>query len=120
MAEAQLKQPPNPEKRAEVKVTDEAIIKMMTDRTYKVKTSEPLEPHTAKWTTAGEALGAFKEKRADLIKYAKTTTQDARNHIVQMPFGYVDTYQLMLVIAAHTLRHTQQIQEVKADPNFPE
>ena len=119
MAEGQLKQPANPEKRAQIKMTDDMVLKVVADRTNKVKTSEPLEPHTAKWTTTNEALDAFKEKRADLVKYVKTTTEDTRNHVVQMPFGYLDTYQLMLMIAAHTLRHTKQIEEVKSDPNFP-
>jgi hypothetical protein len=33
--------------------------------------------------------------------------------------GYVDACQVMLLIAAHTQRHTDQIKEVKAHPNFP-
>jgi hypothetical protein len=119
MADAQLKQSANPEKRAEIKVTDEMLQKMVADRTNKVKTSEPFEPHNAKWKTADEALKEFTDKRGDLIKYVKTSTEDVRNHVIQMPFGYIDSYQLMLMIAAHTLRHTQQIEEVKADPNFP-
>jgi hypothetical protein len=33
--------------------------------------------------------------------------------------GTVDTYQLFIFIAAHSKRHTLQIDEVKSDPNFP-
>jgi hypothetical protein len=119
IADAQLKQAANPEKRPEIKVTDEAFVKMVSDRTNKVKTSEPFEPHNAPWKTTDEAIEAFKAKRTDLLKYVKTSTEDLRNHVVQMPFGYVDSYQVMLMIAAHTLRHTKQIEEVKADVNFP-
>jgi hypothetical protein len=119
MADMQLKQAPNPEKRAEIKMTDEMLQKVMTDRTNKVKTSEQLEPATAKWKNIDEALDAFKDKRAEVVKYIKTTTEDMRNHVAQMPFGYLDTYQLALMISAHTLRHTQQIEEVKSNPNFP-
>ncbi|MBD0331087.1 MAG: DinB family protein [Chitinophagaceae bacterium] len=119
MAEAALKQPADAEKRKDVKVTDEQLIKMVRDRSNKVKTSEPFEPQNAKWKTAEEALDALKDKRADLIKYAKTTTDDLRNHVVQLPFGTIDTYQLLLMISSHSNRHTQQIEEVKADPNFP-
>jgi hypothetical protein len=34
-------------------------------------------------------------------------------------FKTLDTYQWLLLISAHMRRHTLQIVEVKADPNFP-
>jgi hypothetical protein len=36
-----------------------------------------------------------------------------------MPFGWIDGYQLYLFIAGHSKRHTQQLNEVKANPSFP-
>src|SRR5882672_4406722 len=33
--------------------------------------------------------------------------------------GQLDGYEFVLLIAAHSERHTKQINEVKADPNFP-
>jgi hypothetical protein len=39
--------------------------------------------------------------------------------MVQMPFGTLDCYQLSLMMAAHTERHRKQMEEVKANPNFP-
>lgn len=119
MADAALKQPATPEKRGEIKVTDEQLLAMVTDRTNKVKTSESFEPVKSSWATTDKAFIAFKDKRTDLIKYAKTSTDDMRNHMIQMPFGYLDTYQLMLMIGAHTRRHIMQIEEVKANPAFP-
>jgi len=119
VAEGQLKQAANPEKRAEIKITDDALVKMMTDRSSKFKTTETFQPEAAKWKTADEAVNEFKDKRANLLKYAKTTTDDVRNHVAQMPFGSLDSYQLLLMISSHTLRHTQQIEEVKANPAFP-
>jgi len=35
-------------------------------------------------------------------------------------FKTLDTYQWILLTSAHMRRHTAQILEVKADPNFPE
>ena len=32
----------------------------------------------------------------------------------------LDAYQWLLFISAHSERHTKQILEVKADPNFPQ
>jgi hypothetical protein len=31
----------------------------------------------------------------------------------------MDAYQWLLLLAAHTERHTAQIEEIKADPKFP-
>jgi hypothetical protein len=31
----------------------------------------------------------------------------------------LDAYEFVLLIAAHSERHTKQINEVKLDPNFP-
>ena len=119
MLETNMKMAPNPEKRSEIKMTDEQLIKALEDRSNKVKTSEPLEPKNTPYKSLDEALNAFKDMRADHIKYMKSTTEDLRNHVVQMPFGWLDCYQLCLMMAAHSNRHTQQINEVKADPNFP-
>ena len=109
----------NPEKRSEIKVTDDQIIKMLEDRSSKVKTTEQFEPKNAPWKSVDEALTDFKNQRNEHIKYLKNTTEDMRNHVVQMPFGSIDCYQLCLMMSAHSDRHTQQINEVKADPNFP-
>ncbi|MER3498907.1 MAG: DinB family protein [Chitinophagaceae bacterium] len=119
VVENALKQPANPEKRSEIKMTDEQLVKMMEDRSFKVKTFEPFEPKNAKWQTVDEALEHFKALRYDHIQYIKKTTEDLRNHVVQMPFGWLDCYQVCLMISALTNRHTQQLNEVKADPNFP-
>ena len=119
MLEATLKSPANPEKRSEIKVTDDQFVKMTEDRTNKVQTAEPFEPKNTPYQSLDQALEAFKTTRLDHIKYLKSTTEDLRNHVVQMPFGWIDCYQLCLMIAAHSNRHRQQIDEVKAAPGFP-
>ncbi len=119
LLEATMKSPTNPEKRSEIKVTDDAFVRRVEDRSNKVKTAEPFEPKNTPYKTLDEAISAFKTMRADHIKYMKSTTEDLRNHVVQMPFGMIDCYQLCLMVAAHDNRHRQQIDEVKADPGFP-
>jgi hypothetical protein len=119
MLEGSMKTAANPEKRSEIKITDDQLIKMMEDRSNKVKTIAPLEPQNTPYKSFNEAVEAFKSSRADHIKYMKATTEDLRNHVVQMSFGPIDCYQLCLMIASHSNRHTQQINEVKANPNFP-
>ncbi len=119
LLETTMKAQANPEKRADIKMTDEQLIKMIEDRSFKVKTMEPFEPKNTPYKTMDEALEAFKMRRADHIKYMKSTTEDLREHVIAMPFGSLDCYMLCLMIASHSNRHMQQINEVKADPNFP-
>ena len=119
LLESTMKAPANPDKRSEIKITDDQLVKMMEDRTHKIKTQEAFEPKNAPWKSVTEALDDFKAKRNDHIKYMKTTTEDLRNHVVQLPFGWIDCYQLYLMIAAHNNRHLQQINEIKADTGFP-
>jgi hypothetical protein len=119
LVENSLRQPANPEKRSEIKMTDEQLVKMMEDRSFKVKTSESFEPKNAKWKTLDEALDDFKQMRTDHIKYIKSTTEDLRNHVIQMKFGALDCYQVCLMIGSHSNRHIQQLNEVKAEKNFP-
>ena len=120
MMEMNMKSPANPEKRTEIKVSDEDLIRMVEDRSKKVKTMEPFEPKNTPYKSMDDALMAYKDMRAEHIKYMKSTTEDMRNHVVSgMPFGSIDCYQFCLFMAAHNNRHMQQIDEVKADPKFP-
>lgn len=119
MFDATMQTQANPEKRADIKMTDEDIIKKFTDRTTKLSAPEILRPEKSDWKNTDEALAAFKEARQNKLKYVKATTEDLRNHVFQMPFGAIDGYQVLLFMAAHSNRHTQQINEIKADPAFP-
>lgn len=119
MVETSLKQPSNPEKRAGIQFTDEQLIKAVEDRSHKSKTFAALEPENSPYKTTKEALAAFKENREKLIAFVKKTPDDLRNHVSVLPIGTYDAYQFILLIPAHTNRHTQQIEEVKADAGFP-
>ncbi|MBV8388433.1 MAG: DinB family protein [Mucilaginibacter sp.] len=118
-AETSLKQAPNPEKRAAIKVTDAVLVSAVEDRSQRRKTFAALEPANSPYKTLAEALQAFKENREKLIAFVGSTQTDLRNHVMELPMGTFDTYQFILLISAHTNRHTQQIDEVKADPGFP-
>jgi hypothetical protein len=119
LLEMSMKGPANPEKRALIKLSDEEFIKRIESREKKVKTSEALEPKNASYKSLEEALADFKLQRTAHIKYVRTTTEDLRNHVVEMPFGAIDCYQLTLMFGAHTERHIQQLKEVMKDPGFP-
>jgi hypothetical protein len=117
--ESSMKAPANPEKRADIKVTDDEFVKMLENRTMKREAPEPIQPQNTGFTSIDEAIADFKKTRGDHIKYIKQSTEDLRNHVVQMPFGWIDCYQLYLMIGAHSRRHTLQMEEVKANTGFP-
>jgi hypothetical protein len=111
-----MKAPATPEKRSELKMTDDMIKGMLTNRSFKVKTREGFYPTGQ---SASQSLAQFNERREALIKYMSETKEDLRNHIAETPLGILDCYQLLLFLSAHTQRHTLQIAELKAHPDFP-
>jgi hypothetical protein len=117
--EAGIKQAANPEKRADIKMTDEQVVKGIADRSTKRQTSDNLKPENSTFKSATEALESLKASRTKLTDYVKSTSDELRNHVLAMPFGSLDTYQMLLFIAAHGNRHLLQIKEVKADAGFP-
>lgn len=117
-AQTGLKEAADPSKRTEVKMTDEAVVRMISDRTNKVKTQEAFEP-TGKFGSFEATIREFVTRREDNINYIKTTSDDLRNHYNDFPFGKIDTYQTILFMAAHSKRHTDQIKEVMNNPKFP-
>ena len=109
----------NPEKRAQIKATDEQVVSMIADRSQKAKAPEPLQPQNTPFQSASEALESFNTNRQKLIEYVNKTDKDIRNHVMEFPFGHFDSYQMILFIAAHSRRHTLQMEEVMANPGFP-
>ena len=111
--------PADPAKRAEVKGKDEMVLKMVPDRTQKRRAPENLRPLN-RWPNRDELTKAFEANRKATMDYVKTTTGDLRDHFAPHGApGLLDGYQWILFISAHSERHTKQIEEVKADPNFP-
>ena len=117
--DAIVKGPATPEKRANVKVTDEQILKGVPDRSQKFKAPEPIVPKK-RWPDLETTVAHFKESRDANIAYVGTTQDDLRNHFAPHPaLGLMDGYQWILLLTGHTERHVAQIQEVKADPKYP-
>ncbi|WP_270087990.1 DinB family protein [Sphingobacterium sp. SYP-B4668] len=119
MAKKELAKPAQPERKAEVKVTDENLINMMTDRSQKFQAPKELQP-AGQYKNSTVAINDLIAARQPVLVYIQNANlDDLRNHISEYPTGIVDGYQNLLFIAAHCARHTKQIEEVKADPNFP-
>jgi uncharacterized damage-inducible protein DinB len=107
-----------PREPAEVKKIDDEVLARVPDRTHKAEAPEPLRP-TNRFGSPVDAEKHFLEGRATTEEYLKTTP-GLRAHYIDSPMGAkLDGYEWVLLIAAHSERHTKQMLEVKADPNFP-
>jgi hypothetical protein len=103
---------------AELKKIDDGVVAQVPDRSHKLQAPEPLKP-TNRFGSPAEAKEHFLESRATTEQYLKTTA-DLRGHAIDSPMGVkLDGYEWVLLIAGHSERHTKQMLEVKADPNFP-
>ncbi len=105
--------------REAAKGKDEKIIPWLTDRSQKAQAPEFLKP-SHKWKTAAELIEHFKKSRDRNIAYVQTTTDDLRAHIAPHPiFKEMDAYQWLMLLAAHSERHTMQLNEVKQSAGYP-
>jgi hypothetical protein len=118
MVDTALKQPADPSKRGDVKMSDEQLFNMITDRSNKIKTQEVFEPKN-KFASLEGSIKEFKQKRAAHIDFVKTTKEDLRDRYAALKFGTIDAYQAILFMAGHTERHVKQMEEVKANAGFP-
>jgi len=117
LVQEQVMKAPAGEPGRDVKKTDDGVLAMVPDRTNKVQAPEPLVP-TNRFGTPEGSIKHFAESRATTEDYLRSAT-GLREHVADSPVGKLDGYEFVLLIAAHSERHTKQINEVKADANFP-
>ena len=111
-----MKSPAGPADRDTAKA-DAMVLAMIPDRSHKAQAPPTLVP-TGRWTPA-ETLDRFLKSRAQTIAFLESTP-DLRQHVADSPLRQsLDAYEWLLFVSAHSERHTKQILEVKADPNFP-
>jgi DinB superfamily len=102
----------------DIAAIDAGIIANVPERKNKVQAPEAIKP-TNRFGSPQASLDHFIESRATTENFLKSTP-GLRDHAADSPTGQKwDAYEFILLIAAHSERHTNQIKEVKADPNFP-
>lgn len=115
-----MNNPTNPERREEIKFTDEAILAMITDRSEKYKAPEILVA-AGKYDYWKTAILNFTNQQDEILSFIQSTPiEELRNRVSDSPVGATDAYQSLLFLAGHTTRHTLQIEEIKANSNFPQ
>lgn len=116
-----MKQPSDPSKREQTKGKDEFILRALLNRSQKFQAPEAIVP-TNRWPDRETLIEHFKQSRDKTLDYVRTTPDDLRDHFAPHPvpaIGMLDAYQWILLLSAHSQRHTAQIAEVKANTNFP-
>ena len=109
----------NPERRVEISVSDVDVIKGMRSRKNARLAPAGTEP-TGQFGDATGALQAFDTLRDTIIEFSQNTQEDLRTHYFDnRVFGTIDTFQALLMIANHSERHRKQIEEIKAEADFP-
>src|SRR6266516_3079682 len=86
---------------------DQKLVAAVKDRTVKRKAPEPIVP-SGKFATPEDAARAFTEVRDKSTAYVKSTDDDLRTHVSKGPAADLDAYQFLLLMAAHSVRHTEQ------------
>jgi len=121
----QLAKAPTTAASTDQKQVDAVVINQIPDRSQKLQAPEFLQP-SGRWTPP-EALERLRKNYQRFADYLGSTP-DLRQHVIDAPplkavskgaFQTMDGYQWVLAAAAHVERHTKQMLEVKADPNFP-
>ena len=98
---------------------DAGIVAMIPDRSQKAQAPDELKP-TNRFGSPEGSLKHFVESRTATENFLKDTP-DLRAHAVDSPIGgpKLDAYEWVLFVSAHSQRHTKQIEEVRANENFP-
>ncbi len=114
-----LKTPAPPELLAQVDRNNSLLISRVTDRSTKVQAPEMLRP-SGRFPTVESVKSAFNQSRDKSIEFVKAAPENLHAYAAPHPvLKALDGYQWLLLVSAHTSRHTAQINEVKADPKFP-
>jgi uncharacterized damage-inducible protein DinB len=109
--------PPAPD--SAERISDQKMIDALVDRTARFQAPEMLRP-TNRWSTRDALRKDFNAARDKTAAYVRETKDDLRGHAAPHPvLKSLDGYQWVLLIAAHSARHTAQIEEVKTAPAYP-
>lgn len=118
--ETALAAKPNPDWQEKTKGKTEFLEKVMVSRDRKASAPESIVPSGK--LTRDEVISGLKAARAKTLKFAETTDLPLKAHTAEHPFPVFNTlnaYQWLIYVPLHNIRHNQQIDEVKANPNFP-
>lgn len=93
---------------------DSEIVKQARSRANKINAPDATQP-SGHYTNCRDALAAFDTARQHTLAFALSNPQYLRGRFLPHPvLGPIDGCQWLLAVGAHTQRHVQQIEEIKA------
>ncbi|MCS7023810.1 MAG: DinB family protein [Bryobacteraceae bacterium] len=102
----------------EQQALDQLVLKTVADRSQKATAPERATPK-GQYRNLDEARLAFGERRSKTIDWVRATQLPLRKYRAQSPVGELDVHQWLLLLAGHTKRHAQQIEELMRHPEYP-
>lgn len=108
-----------PDQMVDYKTRGDEIKAFVIGRTEKFQAPKPIRPEGA-FESPQAFIEDFIIRRDATIDFVKTTDKPLKAYYeVFGPVGEVNGYDWLMIIAAHTERHTRQLMEVLEDPGFP-
>ncbi len=91
---------------------ERAILERGTDRTTRFESPDVAKP-AGRFATLREAFDHFDASRTRALKLVENCSEDLRARLAHHPvIGDVNSYETLLLMTVHPLRHTQQIREI--------
>jgi len=114
-----LEGPAHPEKKILAAEKESLVLGLANSRNVKIKAREAAHP-MGRWPDPAELISELRKTRARTIVFATETQANLRDHFFpHVAFGDLDCYQWLVVLGQHGFRHAFQIEEIKADPEYP-
>ncbi|HKY04592.1 MAG TPA: DinB family protein [Blastocatellia bacterium] len=115
-----LAQKPNPDWETKTEGKAAFIERVVPSRANRAQA--PVEVRPSGKLTRDEVIKRYKEVRAKVLEFVRTTDLPLKAHTVEHPFRVFNTlsaYDWLVYIPTHNIRHNQQIAEVKATAGYP-
>jgi hypothetical protein len=107
-----------PVQKEKSRYSNRGLINAVIRRPEKLSTPDMLL--AGKYSKCDEAVSAFNADREEIKKWIEVTQADLHALILPHPnFGMLDTYQWVLLLAAHSHQHIMQIEDVQKHSKFP-
>lgn len=108
------------EQRAAVRAKEPLVAGLARRRAEQRLKSRAVNTPTGQRSDFDALVDELRRERAQTIAFAEETLVDLRGHFfAHVAFGDLDGYQWLMLLATHMDRHALQIEQVKADMNWP-
>ena len=109
MIQEKLLTSPETERSADQEKLDKRVPEAVLNPNRRPEAPPSMRP-TGRWSSREETLHAFADERRRTVEYVRTTQDPLRSHRVPHSLGNLDGHHWLLLLVAHTERHTRQLE----------